>query len=184
MIQLAPSGQPETSLPSYKLLPLLFKKKDGKVLHGYSVEPLVEDPRKDEKHTNHKGQSVKVEDGMKVQPLMPPIKPAGKMIPSRHEVWITTYHEAETSNPFYKKFGLDMPCGLRCKEGSLVLPLYGGNLNISLPDSRFVLQIFTISSFIISNILAVNESIFLFQLVICFFNSKILRLALLFSIEL
>ena len=113
-----------------QLLPLFFKKKDGKVLHDHSVEPLAEDPRKDEKHTNHKGQSVKVEDGMKVQPLMPPIKPAGKMIPSRHEVWITTYHEAETSNPFYKKFGLDMPCGLRCKEGSLVLPLYGGNLKV------------------------------------------------------
>ena len=48
----------------------------------------------------------------------------------KREVWKPAYKEAEMALKFFASHGLDMPCGIRLKDGRIVLPLYNINLKI------------------------------------------------------
>ena len=48
----------------------------------------------------------------------------------KHEVWKPVYKEAEIALKFFKSHGLDMPCGLKLKDGRIILPIYDINLKI------------------------------------------------------
>ena len=65
-------------------------------------------------------------DALPVVPLSPQKILAGM----KREVWKPAYKEAEIALNFFKSHGLDMPCGMRLKDGRIVLPLYDINLKI------------------------------------------------------
>ena len=48
----------------------------------------------------------------------------------KREVWKPAYKEAEIALKFFKSHGLDMPCGMKLKDGRIILPLYDINLRI------------------------------------------------------
>ena len=48
----------------------------------------------------------------------------------KREAWKPAYKEAEMALKFFASHGLDMPCGIRLKDGRIVLPLYNINLKI------------------------------------------------------
>lgn len=59
-----------------------------------------------------------------------PLSPQKILACGKHEVWKPAYKEAEIALKFFKAHGLDMPCGMKLKDGRIVLPLYNINLKV------------------------------------------------------
>ncbi|MDD6043301.1 MAG: AAA family ATPase [Eubacteriaceae bacterium] len=59
-----------------------------------------------------------------------PLSPQKILASIKREVWKPAYKEAEMALKFFASHGLDMPCGIRLKDGRIVLPLYDINLKI------------------------------------------------------
>lgn len=59
-----------------------------------------------------------------------PLSPQKILAGIKREVWKPAYKEAEMALKFFASHGLDMPCGIRLKDGRIVLPLYDINLKI------------------------------------------------------
>ena len=59
-----------------------------------------------------------------------PFSPQKILADMKHAVWKPAYKQAEIALNFFKSHGLDMPCGMRLKDGRIVMPLYDINLKI------------------------------------------------------
>lgn len=60
-----------------------------------------------------------------------PVVPLQKTLAcGKHAVWKPAYKDAEIALKFFASHGLDMPCGMKLKDGRIVLPLYNINLKV------------------------------------------------------
>ena len=59
-----------------------------------------------------------------------PLSPQEVIPQLKHELWKTACHEADVVHKFFRAHGLDLPCGLKLKDGRIILPLYDINLKI------------------------------------------------------
>ena len=59
-----------------------------------------------------------------------PVSPQRIMGHEKHEMWKTACHEADVAFKFFKTHGLDLPCGIKLKDGRIILPLYDIHLRI------------------------------------------------------